>query len=263
MIKQTKSALLGLATSILFLTSCGEKIIPEKTIKAAGISISGEGSDYVKVVDGDYTLKVVEDKIVIAVKFELTKKYDKEDEGEFGNISLIPLDKSGVAVPDIGLDLSPATMSDWDKFKDLLKGDVGKTAMISFEWNYFSKEDVQVRIMKETENFEITRADFTGSTTEASDGSATDDSDNSLSDTGSENWDKMLDDYDEYVTSYVKLYKKAMKGDNNALSEYPAMMEKATDLQESMTNAQNDNQLSQIQLTRMAKIQGKMLAAMQ
>lgn len=264
MIKKTKFALLGIATSLLLLTSCGDKTIPEKTIKASNIAISGEGSNYIKVVDGDYILKVVEDKIIIAVKFELTKKYDGKNEGEFGNISLIPLDKSGVAIPDIGLDLSPATMSDWDKFKDLLKGEVGKTVMISFEWNYFSKKDVQARIMKDTENFEITRADFTGSTSEVSTEENSSNVDNDeVSDTGSEDYDKMLDDYDEYVTEYVKFYKKAMKGDNSAMAEYPAMMEKATKLQESMQQAQGNNQLSATQIGRMAKIQTKMLQAMQ
>jgi len=255
---------LGLATSILLLTSCGEETIPEKTINANNIAISGEGGNYIKVVDGDYTLKAIDDKIILAVKFELTKKYDRQNEGELGNISLIPLDKSGIAVPNIGLDLSPATMSDWDKLKDLLKGDVGKTTMISFEWNYFSKKDFQARIMKETENFEITRADFTESTTEiSSDENSTNVTDDAISDIGSEDWDKMLDDYDEYVTQYVKLYKKAIKGDNSALAEYPAMMEKASALQESMANAQNDDQLSSKQLIRMTKIQTKMLEAMQ
>ncbi len=80
---------------------------------------------------------------------------------------------------------------------------------------------------------------------------------------GSEDYDKMLDDYDEYVTEYVKFYKKAMKGDNSAMAEYPAMMEKATKLQESMQQAQGNNQLSATQIGRMAKIQTKMLQAMQ
>ena len=71
----------------------------------------------------------------------------------------------------------------------------------------------------------------------------------------------MLDDYDEYVTEYIKFYKKAMKGDNSALAEYPAMMEKATKLSESMTEAQNDNKLSAAQIARMMKIQTKMLQA--
>ncbi len=80
---------------------------------------------------------------------------------------------------------------------------------------------------------------------------------------GSEDYDKMLDDYDEYVTEYVKFYKKAMKGDQTALAEYPEMMEKATKLQESMQEAQGNNQLSATQIGRMAKIQTKMLQAMQ
>jgi hypothetical protein len=83
----------------------------------------------------------------------------------------------------------------------------------------------------------------------------------SVSESGSEDWDKMLDDYDEYVSEYIKFYKKAMKGDNSALAEYPAMMEKATKLEESMTAAQNDNKLSATQIARMMKIQTKMLQA--
>lgn len=85
------------------------------------------------------------------------------------------------------------------------------------------------------------------------------DSDNS----GSEDYDKMLDDYDEYVSQYVKFYKKAMKGDNNAMAEYPAMMEKATKFQESMEKAQGNDQLSAKQITRMMKIQTKMIEGIQ
>ena len=100
---------------------------------------------------------------------------------------------------------------------------------------------------------------------EKSDGSATisESSEDVVSTSGSEDYDKMLNDYDEYVTEYVKFYKKAMKGDQSALSEYPAMMEKATKLQESMRQAQGNNQLSATQIGRMAKIQNKMLQAMQ
>lgn len=243
-----------------FLASCGSSI-KEKTIKASNISVSGEGSDYIKVVDGDYILKIVEDKVVIPIKLELNKKYEGANP-EMGNLTFIPLDKSGAAVPDIGLDMHPATMSDWDKIKDLLKGNVGKTVTISFEWSYFSKKDIQERIMKETESFEITRADFTGGSSSDVSSSESDNSSNvGLSETGSEDWDKMLDDYDEYVTEYIKFYKKAMKGDNSALAEYPALMEKATALQESMTAAQNDNKLSAAQIGRMMKIQTKMLQA--
>lgn len=76
---------------------------------------------------------------------------------------------------------------------------------------------------------------------------------------GSKDWDKMLDDYEEYVDQYIVFYKKALKGDNSAMTEYPAMMEKATSLQESMITAQNNDELSVSQVQRMSRIQSKMI----
>lgn len=86
---------------------------------------------------------------------------------------------------------------------------------------------------------------------------------NTETSTGSQDYDKMLDEYDEYVVEYVKFYKKAMKGDSDALAEYPALMEKATEFQKSMEEAQSNDQLSIEQITRMSEIQTKMLQAMQ
>ena len=76
-----------------------------------------------------------------------------------------------------------------------------------------------------------------------------------------ENWDEFLDDYEDYVDSYIKLYKKAMNGDQSALAEYPALLERASTLQQSMTQAQNDNKLSAQQISRLANIQNKMMQA--
>lgn len=78
----------------------------------------------------------------------------------------------------------------------------------------------------------------------------------------SENYDKMLDDYDEYMTEYIKFYKKAMKGDTNAMTEYAAIMGKMTELQESMEEAKGTNQITPEQIDRMLKIQTKMANAM-
>jgi len=254
-LKQIGVALLA----VMFLASCGGNAIKEKTIKTSGIAISGDGSDYIKVVDGDYILKVVSDKVVIAVKLELTKKYDGKGQPEMGNLNLIPLDKSGTAVPDLGLDFSPATMSDWDKIKDLLKGDVGKQITISFEWNYFSNAEIQERIMKETENFEITRADFTNSSSSEVSSSEESSNDESISSSDSENWDEVLKSYEEYIDQYIKLLRKANKGDASALTEYPAMMEKATDLAGKLENAGND--LTPTQASKFAKLQLKLTNA--
>jgi len=83
-----------------------------------------------------------------------------------------------------------------------------------------------------------------------------------VSSTGSSNYDKMLDDYEEYVTQYIQFYKKAKNRDHSALAEYPSIMQKAVDLQESMEKAQNDNELSSAQVARMMKIQAKMMEGM-
>jgi len=75
----------------------------------------------------------------------------------------------------------------------------------------------------------------------------------------SENWDQMLNDYEEYVNEYLKFYKKAIAGDMSALSEYQELLDKATALETSMTAAQNDDKLSAAQISRLMKIQTKML----
>lgn len=244
------------------LSSCGGTI-KDKIIKTSDISISGEGSDYIEVVDGDYALKVVDDKVVIAIKFKLNQKFDGTEKPEMGNLSLVPLDKYGSAVPDIGLDFSPASMSDWDKINDLLRGEVGKTVTISFEWNYFGNKDIQKRIIEQTESFEITRSDFTDGASSYnssdSDYSSDDFDSESVFGKSSEDWDAVLKSYENYIDQYIKLMKKAKNGDASAMTEYVEMMEKATDLSEKMESAGDD--LSTSQMNKFLKLQTKLANA--
>jgi hypothetical protein len=76
-----------------------------------------------------------------------------------------------------------------------------------------------------------------------------------------QNWDKVLDDYEAYTEEYIIIYKKAVAGDADAMSRYPKLMEKASNMQESMGKAQGDNQLSNAQMKRMMEIQAKMMQA--
>lgn len=80
--------------------------------------------------------------------------------------------------------------------------------------------------------------------------------------TDSKNWNKVLDNYEDYINEYIKYYKKAKNGDISALKEYPKLMRKAEELQKSLTQAQNDNSLTTKQISRMTKIQTKMLNAL-
>ena len=78
-----------------------------------------------------------------------------------------------------------------------------------------------------------------------------------------EDFDKMLDDFDTYVDDYVKLYKKSLTGDMDAISEYPALLEKAESLQQSIEKAQQNKQLTSAQIKRLTAIQTKMAKGLQ
>lgn len=71
----------------------------------------------------------------------------------------------------------------------------------------------------------------------------------------------MLDDYEEYVDKYLAYLKRAKTGDMKALEEYPAIMQKAEDLEKSMEASKNDNDWNADQMKRMMEIQTKMLTA--
>lgn len=76
---------------------------------------------------------------------------------------------------------------------------------------------------------------------------------------GSNDWDEVLDEYEDYVDKYISLYKKAMKGDASALSEYPGLMKKAESFSTKLQKAGND--LSAAQMSRYTKITMKMANA--
>lgn len=74
-------------------------------------------------------------------------------------------------------------------------------------------------------------------------------------------WDKILDDYEDYVNEYIKFYKKAMSGDMSALEKYPELLEKAEELEKSLQKAQDNNNLSSSQIKRISNIQNKIINA--
>lgn len=85
-----------------------------------------------------------------------------------------------------------------------------------------------------------------------------DDDDNSSS-SSSNDYDAMLDSYEKYVDSYVSVMKKAAAGDMTALTEYPALFEKAEEFSDQMSSAQGS--MTTAQWTRYIKITQKMMDA--
>ena len=77
--------------------------------------------------------------------------------------------------------------------------------------------------------------------------SISDESDDDIisSSSGSEDWDNLLQSYEQYVDKYISYLKKALKGDMAALSEYPALLQKAQEFSDKMENAKSDMSVSQ------------------
>ena len=81
-----------------------------------------------------------------------------------------------------------------------------------------------------------------------------------VADSGNEDWDKILDEYDAYCTKLVAYAKKAKAGDMSAMTEYASLLESAESLQKKLENAGSD--LSAAQAARLNKIAAKMANAM-
>ncbi|MBO4874337.1 MAG: hypothetical protein J5542_03405 [Bacteroidales bacterium] len=77
---------------------------------------------------------------------------------------------------------------------------------------------------------------------------------------GDNDWDAILDDYEKYVDDYVALYKKAMNGDMDALSEYASVLEDAQNLSNKLAKGQGS--MTSAQVSRYTKITQKMANAM-
>ena len=77
---------------------------------------------------------------------------------------------------------------------------------------------------------------------------------------GSEDWDKILDEYESYCNKLVAAAKKAKAGDVSVMAEYASLLESAESLQKKLENASSS--LSVAQATRMNKIAATMAKAM-
>lgn len=78
---------------------------------------------------------------------------------------------------------------------------------------------------------------------------------------GTEDYDALLDKYEEFCDDYIKLISKAAEGDMSALSDYQRMLKKAQELEKKLGNANSD--LSPEQLQRFTEIQSKFIEAAQ
>ncbi len=151
----------------------------------------------------------------------------------------------------------------YDPFEKALSLKSGETIWLEFSLGYNSDLEEEpskakkVKLTSSLEERDLSQI-TTETETESSDDNANMDEVASTSN-DSNKTDEALDSYESYVDQYIKFLKKAQKGDNSAMAEYPALMEKATEMQEKMDDMKSD--FSGKQMARMMKIQNKMTMA--
>lgn len=82
---------------------------------------------------------------------------------------------------------------------------------------------------------------------------------NSASKVQVKKWDKLLDDYDNYVKEYLLHYKKSIKGNSASASIYPYMKVKSEDLGKKIFVAYYKSELTELQIKKMKKIHTKIM----
>ena len=227
--------------------------------------IQGPLGEYFEVVTKDYKAKDGKVSIEIKrIKEGLPEPWKEGMEVGYDGETCTPLfsiefqDGEGNVVGKDAADI----ISDIDELKAIVALGVDESATITF-----NSEDDAVKF-KMSSTFEVNPKD--DSTSVVSDDGSDSEDESALSDdegevgssaTGSEDWDSMLDSYEEYVDKYIVLVKKAAKGDMSAMAEYAGLMQKAQDLSDKMNGAQGD--MSASQWARYLKITTKMTTAAQ
>lgn len=273
---------LSFAVLLLCLASCGKGDENSVTLKVE--TELGPLADYIKVTDQEVVVKMSDEKedgadckvITSSLALEVIKSVASNHSFYF---DVVVLDKDHVEIGTLPY-FNIESISDYDNgdlTNVLLAGslraqmkDSDKVAEITpedqEEMNKIFKEGVYIVIKPNDPNAkfeEYKGKSSSAEVVESSDDTIAEDEDIAVSSSSSssQDWDAMLDSYEEYVDNYISLLKKAANGDRSAMAEYPALMKKAQEFGNEMKNAQGS--MSASQLARYTKISTKMLKAAQ
>lgn len=229
--------------------------------------VKGYLSEVLEVVDGTYTFDYKGSSYTgdgkIQVKLKSIGKGDPNDyglnDGNHGPLYLTICDKNGTPLADF-TEVESEYTSD-GILKDMMTSN--SENWISFKiGTYGGKKLPETAATFYITSKQIEKSEYSSSTSSSSSSDNDTDSDSdseNVSSSDNQDWDKVLDDYEDYVDKTLKIMNKLKNDDLSAMTEYPAMMEKAKDLEESLKKAQKSKSLSSTQVSRMMKIQTKML----
>jgi hypothetical protein len=254
----TLATILLIFSTLIF--SCHHKPGIAK-VKPDSITISGSLGNYLEVVDNEY--EVVDDwggKLSIKLKSK-GKVPDSLLKNKDVTLSLALLGDDGVPVS--GTQEFNVDYASQDKLNSLIQSGNGEEIILfmSLLGGYHAETDAD-RVKKFSVSSVLKDKGVQPTSSSSSNDNTTGDNPASASDnTGDKNFDKLLDDYESYTDQLISLMKKANAGDASALTDYADALQKASDLDKDLADAKKSKTLSTEQLTRMFKIEQKMLTA--
>ena len=250
-IRQQLIAVLALP-ALLFTQSCGSgqnaynaKVKPETT------AVSGDLSDAIAIVDGEYQ---VTDNYggKVAIKVKALKPVDLTGKSAELRISFLD-DKSS---PLAGLAMTQLDLNSVNTFQSLLKRGSGEE-ILTFNLVGWTKD-----MAKEAKKFTVTSQLTTATVSSADEKSTPDATTVATADGNSSDFDQMLDDYEKSVDGYIKMV-KGMDSDNpGAVADGYADAMNGTLAMETKLKAAKTRMTAK-QASRMVKIEGKMVKAME
>lgn len=269
----------------LFVMSCS-KIPEEREVSASNVEVSGFIKDYIEVVDGSYkfTNNGKEGRVTVKLKLK-GQPTDAYHETFYHRIRINAVGEDG-EIFDTGVYGFEARNKEFDKVKELLvNGKVGDTKSVSFTWQYLGQDkDLGARIFNEATTFELIDDGFEAGekpektkvveeeTEEGEDYEAIMEEHrmNALADESSKasstvknsvDYDKWLDEYEEYFNTMSKYYKKIKNGDQSAYADYAKALQKFNSLTDKLHGAETD--MTPAQMMRMSRIIQKFSQEMQ
>lgn len=271
----------------LFVVSCS-KIPEEREVTASNVEVSGFIKDYIEVVDGSYkfTNNGKEGRVTVKLKLK-AQPSETYHVTNFSKIRINAIGESG-EIFDTGVYGFEAGDKEFDKVKELLaNGNVGDTKSVSFTWQYLGQdEDLGSRIFNEATTFELIDDGFAAgeepekSTIVEEDTEEGEDYDaiteehrlnemanssettaESKSNAKTVDYDKWIDEYEEYFNMLSKYYKKIKNGDQSAYADYARVLQKFNSLTEKLHGAENE--MTPAQTMRMSRIIQKFSQEMQ
>lgn len=235
--------------AMLIITGCGKKQEMPESLTPETTTIDGNMGKYYEVVEGTYDLDKYSSGFAFDVK--CIKNTPEVTYTKLG-IGYEVYDEDGNVI-----DRKNATLEDFHpmsshEFLTLKEGEMGKVKVYLAGWPEKYKGAKSFKITINTHEIE--------GQVNAICNDSPDDDEYTVASSSSNNWDSILDEYEQYCNKLASMSKKALAGDMTVMAQYSSTLEQAQRLSDKLKNAQGEMTFAQV--ARLNKIAAKMAQSM-